>query len=248
MDKLDLLEKYLSEELNPQEQISFDQLMKDDAEFREEAQLAVVLNANRRIEQKLHFKKLLAERQTETTPVKEAPVRQLPLRRLRSIAAVLLLGLTMAAGWLMFGQSNVNDLVAEGLSQKYTAPVTVRSGEVTDPNWKNAIQAYKDGNYTTAIAALERSIEKDITNAEEKHFYLGLCYLYQREANHEKAIDHLTKSKQINPNRYAQQANWFISLALLNLQKEEEAKVLLEEMVADEGYKSAEAAELLKEL
>jgi len=248
MDKLDLLEKYLSEELNPQEQIAFDQLMKNDADFKEEVQLAVVLNANQRVEKKLHFKKLLAERQT-TPAKKDTPVRQLPLRRLRSIAAVLLLGLTMAAAWLMFGQSNANDLVAEGLSQKYAAPVTVRSGEDTDPNWKNAIQAYKDGNYTTAIAALERSIEKDITNIEEKHFYLGLCYLYQREADHESAIEHLRKSKQINPNRYAQQANWFISLALLNLQKDEEAKVLLEEMVADpKGWKNAEAAELLKEL
>jgi len=247
MNKLVLLEKYLSEELNPQEQIAFDQLMKDDAEFMEEVQLAVVLNANRRVEQKLHFKKLLAERQTASA-TKETPVRQLPLRRLRSIAAVLLLGLTMAAGWLMFGQSNIDDLVAEGLSQKYTAPVTVRSGDDTDPNWKNAIQAYKDGNFTTAIAALERSIEKDITNVDEKHFYLGLCYLYQREADHENAIVHLEKSKQINSNRYAQKANWFISLALLNLQREEEAKVLLEEMVTSDGYKSEAAAELLKEL
>ena len=245
MDKLDLLEKYLQEELNPQEQIAFDQLMKDDAEFKEEVQLAVVLNANQRVEQKLYFKKLLEERDAATT---ETPVRQLPLRRLRSIAAVLLLGLTMAAGWLMFGQSNANELVAEGLSQKFTAPVTVRSGEDTDPNWKNAIQAYKDGNFTTAIAALERSIEKDITNVDEKHFYLGLCYLYQREADHENAIVHLKKSKQINSNRYAQQANWFISLALLNLQKTEDAKILLEEMVANDGWRSADAAALLKEL
>ena len=247
MDKLDLLEKYLSEELNPQEQIAFNQLMKEDADFKEEVQLAIVLNANQKVERKLHFKKLLQERQT-VTPIKEATVRQLPMRKIRSIAAVVLLGLTMAMGWLMFGQSNADELVAEGLSQKYTSPVTVRSGEDTDPNWKNAIQAYKDGNFTTAIAALERSIEKDITNTDEKHFYLGLCYLYQKEADHKNAIMHLEKSKQINPTRYGQQANWFISLGLLNLQKDNEAKVLLEEMVESKGWKSAEAAALLKEL
>ena len=250
MNKLELLEKYLSEELNPQEQIAFDRLRKEDADFSEEVQLAIVLNANHKVERKLHFQKLLKEQQTQKTitEVKETPVRRLPLRQIRSIAAVLLLGLSVAMAWLTFGASNADALVAEGLSQKYTSPMIVRSGENTDPNWKNAIQAYKDGNFPTAIAALERSIEKDITNVDEKHFYLGLCYLYQKVSDHENAIIHLEKSKQINPDRYEQQSNWFISLALLNLQKDEEAKPLLEKMVDSKGWKSAEAAELLKEL
>ena len=252
MNKLELLEKYLNEELNPQEQVAFDRLVKEDADFREEVQLAVVLNANHKVERKLHFQKLLREQgaQKSITEVKDTPVRRLPLRQLRSIAAVLLLGLTLAMGWLMFGTSNADTLVAEGLSEKYTSPITVR-GETnnTDPNWTNAIQAYKDGNFPTAIAALERSIEKDITNVDEKHFYLGLCYLYQKVADHENAIIHLKKSKEINPDRYEQQSNWFISLALLNLQRDEEAIPLLEKMVENnKGWKSGAAAELLKEL
>ena len=250
MNRLELLEKYLSEELNPQEQVAFDRLMKDDAEFREEVQLAVVLNANHKVERKLHFQQLLKEQQAQkiSTEVKETPVRRLPLRQLRSIAAVLLLGLTMAVGYLMFGTSNADALVAQGLSQKYTSPMIEMSGENTDPNWKNAIQAYKAGNFPTAIAALERSIEKDITNVDEKHFYLGLCYLYQKVADHENAIIHLTKSKEINPDRYEQQSNWFISLALLNMQRNDEAIPLLGKMVESKGWKSADAAELLDEL
>ena len=211
MDNLNLIEKYLNEELNTAELAAFDRLVKEDPEFAEEVRVAVTLNANFKVQQKLRFQGLLKKQEIQKTPI-----RRLPLRRLRSIAAVLVFLLAVAMGWMIFGPVDTSALADEYLVIKYTSPmVTLDPAVDLDSNWKNAITAYQDKQFPTAIAAIERSLQdsSDSGNVEMKHFYLGLSYLYQKVPNAEKALIHLEKSKKSS--LYKQQANWFMSLAFL---------------------------------
>ncbi len=252
MKNLDLIEKYLNEELSANERSEFEQLQKSDADFAEEVQVAVTINADFNVKQKMRWQSLLKE---QGNVVKETPVRKLAPRRsiswIRSIAAVFILGLGLSLAWLMFSNPDAGTLADDQLMEIYEAPSVVRQGDLADANWKNAISAYKDGQFSVAVAAIESSMDKGSEKLDEKHFYLGLSYLYEDVPNYEKAINHLATSKELNSSSlFAPKANWFMALAYLKQGKIKEAKTLLQLVINENvaGWKKAEATALLNKI
>ncbi|MEM6967597.1 MAG: hypothetical protein AAF573_22725, partial [Bacteroidota bacterium] len=216
MKNLELIEKYLNEELSAAEQNQFEQLQKNDADFAEEVQMAVAVNASFNVQQKLRWQKLANEQGIST----ETPIRQLnPAKRsiswIRSVAAVAILGVGLALGWMMFSGSDLGTLADDHLMDIHQAPTVVRETEDIESNWENAIDAYKSGNFNIAVAAIEKSFKGDEGNQAEKHFYLGLSHLYNEVADFEKAIFHLEKSQSLNAGLYGAMSNWYMSLAHL---------------------------------
>ena len=55
MKKLDLIEKYLSEELSANERSEFEQLQRSDADFAEEVLVAIAINADFNVKQKMRW-------------------------------------------------------------------------------------------------------------------------------------------------------------------------------------------------
>ena len=247
MKNLDLIEKYLSEELTPAEQLQFESLKQTDADFAEEVQMAAIVNADFNVQQKKHWKSLLEK---QNTLAKDTPIRQLAPRKksynwIRSIAAVFVLGLGLAMAWMFFSSPDMDTLASEQLVNIYKSPTVTMDGAKIDSHWKNAINAYQDGRFSIAVAAIEKSMEKTPENLDEKHFYLGLSYMYEEVPDYQKAVTHLLKSKTMNAQRFAPQANWFLSLAYLKQGKTTKAKVLLQHIVDTNGWKKAEAKTLL---
>ena len=253
MKNLDLIEKYLNEELSANERSEFEQLQKSDAGFAEEVQVAVTINADFNVKQKMHWQGLLNE---QGNVVKDTPVRKLAPRRsiswIRSIAAVFILGLGLSLAWLMFSSPDAGELADEQLMEIYKKPKAFMSETVDiDTNWKNAIAAFEEGQFSIAVAAIEKSIEKDNEklNLDEKYFYLGLSYLYEEVPNYDEALNHLGKSKELNSSsQLAPQANWFMALAYLKQEKITEAKALLQLVIDANIWKKAEAAALLNNI
>lgn len=253
MKNLDLIEKYLNEELSANERSEFEQLRKSDADFAEEVQVAVTINADFNVKQKMRWQGLLSE---QGNVVKETPVRKLAPRRsigwIRSIAAVFILGVGLSLAWLMFSSPDAGTLADEQLMEIYVAPEAFMndSGKI-NVNWNNAISAYRDGQFSVAVAAIETSIEKSSEKLDEKHFYLGLSYLYEDVPNYDKAISHFATSKELNSSAlFAPKANWFMALAYLKQGKIKEAKTLLQLVINENvaGWKKAEATALLNKI
>jgi len=254
MKNLDLIEKYLNEELSANERTEFEQLQKSDADFAEEVQVAVTLNADFNVKQKMRWQSLLNE---QGNVEKETPVRQLTPRKtynwIRNIAAVFILGLGLSMAWFMFQSPEAGELADAELMEIYKKPTVTmldpENGGLIDSNWKNAITAYEEGQFSIAVAAIESSMAKNSEKLDEKHFYLGLSYLYEDVANYEKAISHLAKSKALNSSsQLAPQANWFMALANLKQGKIKEAKALLQEVIKADTWKKVEATALLNKI
>lgn len=253
MKNLDLIEKYLNEELSSNERSEFEQLQKSDADFAEEVQVAVTINADFNVKQKMRWQGLLNE---QGSVVKETPVRTLAPRRsiswIRNIAAVFILGLGLSLAWLMFSSPDAGELADEQLMEIYKKPKAfMNTNADADSNWKNAIAAYEEGQFSIAVAAIEKSIEKDEEELQldEKHFYLGLSYLYEDVPNYEKAMNHLSISKELNSSsQLAPQANWFMALAYLKQGKIKEAKALIQLVIDANIWKEAEATALLNKI
>lgn len=252
MKNLDLIEKYLNEELSANERSEFEQLQKSDADFAEEVQVAVTINADFNVKQKMRWQGLLDKHENI---VRETPVRKLAPRRsinwIRSIAAVFILGLGLSLAWLMFSTPDVGELADEQLMEIHVKPKKFMNALNVDSNWENAIAAYENGEFSIAVAAIERSIEKNSEILDQKYLYLGLSYLYEDVPNYEKAISCFAKSKELNSSSlFAPKANWFMALAYLKQGKIKEAKALLQ-LVIDENatnWKKAEATALLNKI
>jgi tetratricopeptide (TPR) repeat protein len=252
MKNLDLIEKYLNEELSANERSEFEQLQKSDADFAEEVQVAVTINADFNVKQKMRWQGLLNE---QGNVVKETPVRKLAPRSsinwIRNIAAVFILGLGLSMAWLMFSSPEAGELADEQLMEIYVEPESFMNDRDVDSNWKNAIAAYEEGQFSIAVAAIERSIEKNSEKLDQKNFYLGLSYLYEDVPNYDKAISHLAKSKELNSSSlFAPKANWFMALAYLKQGNIKEAKALLQLVIDENSYnwKKAEATALLNKI
>jgi len=252
MKNLDLIEKYLNEGLSSNERSEFEQRQKTDAGFAEEVQVAVTINADFNVKQKMRWQSLLKE---QGNVVRQAPIRTLAPRKsvswIRNIAAIFILGIGFSLGWLMFSSPDAGELADAELMHIYNAPLVIKNDDVIEANWENAIAAFKEGQFSVAVAAIEKSIEKDEEELklDEKHFYLGLSYLYEDVPNYKKAISHLATSKELNPSsQLAPQANWFMALAYLKQGKIEEAKVLIQLVIDADIWKKAEATALLNNI
>ena len=250
MENIELIEKYLNDELSASELMQFESLQKTDSEFAEEVQLAITLNADFNVQQKKRWQAMLKEQGAKVeTPVRQLTPRTSAVNWMRSIAAVFVLGLGLALAWMMFSSPDIDSVASAQLENIYEDPTPMRDSAegAEDVNWTNAINAYEEKNFSLATIAIEKSIEKNPTNLGEKYFYLGVSQMYEDAPDYEVAMTNLKKGKELN-RLFKSQADWFMSLACLKLNKKEEAKALLQEVVNADNWGKAEATALLNQL
>ncbi|MGX1930577.1 hypothetical protein [Flagellimonas sp. 2504JD4-2] len=170
------------------------------------------------------------------------PVRPLWYRISRVAAIVILL--IIPTIFLLNRTKSTSDLLEDHLSAPYDNPPVTR-GEANQNSilWNQMALAYGNQNYGGAITSLEAIIDKGETLAMA-HFYTGLCYLYLKDPEPDKAIPHFQKVVD-SENTFMEQGLWFLSLAYLQNNQESLGKQTLESIT---GYKMEEAQKLLAEL
>ncbi|MEL6660370.1 MAG: hypothetical protein AAFY48_02890 [Bacteroidota bacterium] len=228
-----LFNKYYHNEANEEEQSAMTELL-------------IQKKYDQALRQKMAAR-LANEYGIQRTPV----VSNLRARRLQlirwggSIAAAVLLGLAI---WQISSpQLDYQALTVAYLSEQM--PETYRG-----KGWKEvleqrdaAIQAYVTEDYATAaqLWALVTQAEE----AEAKDFlYLGLSYLFQEEPQLETAITALQQALTYTNKDIEQVSRWYLSLAYLQAEQPENARPLLEEIIANEHWNIAKAKELLKRI
>lgn len=181
---------------------------------------------------------------TATTPKKQKPKGNIIKMILQIAAAVLLL---VAAGtFLMRGDtaSNYQQLTAQHLEKAY-AISSQRSAAEENEQRISANEFYRAKRYKEAIPIYNQLIASNVS-LEADQFYLGLSHLYAGDAA--AALPALSALAQNKDAKYAQEANWYLSLAQIKSNQLVDAKKRLQTIVDRGGWKSREAAELLKTL
>lgn len=252
MQHKQLIHKYARNELSAQELEQFQQLCASDKDFAEEAELAAFLYAQKKVAQKKHWQGMLKNKSSST--IENAPsakIKQLKPKptswAIWRIAAVFaLVTLSMTIFWFLNQGSNLNQIVATEIGSPYPAPVLTM--DKTEANtWLTASRAYREGRFETMVMILE-DMRTENTLTAEQHFYLGLSYLYVQPCDAQAALSHFEKSERIGIPTLKAQLKWFKSLAFLELDEKEKAKILLEEIVQANSWKKDKAAELLERL
>lgn len=171
----------------------------------------------------------------------------------RIAAAVALL---ITAGYLFLqlnGQSG-NPVIAQ-LEETYPGPVTTRSAtpDITEAplfeTEQSATQAYNSGDYDRA-ADLFYELIAARQDSDEWIFYGAISQLYDKE--YEAAIGGFEQLKSLYyergaPGVFNQQGEWYLSLALYQGNRKEEAREIWQKISAQEShYQRNAASELLE--
>ncbi len=161
------------------------------------------------------------------------------------IAAVLLF-LVISAAVIIYwnAQSSEKTFLADFQSSKDLIEI-VRGGEDSAAEYNEGIELYRNEYYQESLFFFENLLEVQPENSTA-HYFSGLSAMKLGEM--EKAIENLTYAR-INSEKHYEAATWHLALANLGLEKIEETKALITDLLKIEGgFYSEKAENLLKQI
>lgn len=143
---------------------------------------------------------------------KEKETRVIPMRRLLSVAATVLL-IAAAGGYIVFKSLPVgNAELFDQYFEPYEDVISQRSGD--QGPLQMGMNFYNDGNYPEAVKYLEEALKNNYGNLSVQ-CYLGISYLADDKT---QRAENIFKSLiQTEPGLYREIAEWNLALLYLKL-------------------------------
>ncbi|MBK8923335.1 MAG: hypothetical protein IPM81_17795 [Saprospirales bacterium] len=254
---IDLVRKYLANQLPPEEKAAFEQRLAADPAFAAAAAetatvfKALVAAGDRELEEKLMAlsKELNQMNASALTPNRTSVnIRAMTSYSRIIYAAAVLVGLLVIVLplWLMNRPDGAAPDAPEDIyAANFTIPPApeARSEESSAAKWR---QAFAQGDYKTSVAQLEGLLaDTTFTGRSEASLYLGIAQL---------ALDNpgaaLQALRQVNSDSFDwESAQWYSALALLKSNRIEEAKQVFRRIAGQNAHPHHnEAKKILSEL
>jgi len=185
------------------------------------------------------------------TDIEDSMTEQLPtnnqtaMKKVFTVAASLIL--LISASYFVLngsGQPSPKEVFTE-----FYQPYTYLNGQVrgatkaTESISASAYNAYDAGNFGLAVEKFEALVEVEKT--AENYFYMGLANI--ETGNYEAALLSLNTTLN-NFSTYKDQSKWYISMALLGADKEEEALSTLVSLYSNKGSYNLKSEKVLESL
>ncbi len=234
MDNENLINRYFEGTLTPQENLLFDDLLKNQSNFSEEVAFQKMTKAAITLEKRKELKVKLQEFEKNNKTSKKS-------KTWLYIAASIALILGISLFFVNEDPSN-NKLYAQYFEAfpNTVAPI-VRSD--SDKNLKNdAFAAYENENYEKASQLFSQLITS--TTEEFAPFYKAMSLMKLDQIKEASALLAETNWSI----SYSDKALWYLALCKLKENKNSETKVLLQDLIAKNGFKNKEAKSLLAKL
>lgn len=225
-----LLIKYLNNELSEDESSLFNSMILSSHSLRE------TISLHRDIDEILGDKDLDEFEEL----VKKQPKMKTNRRISKVAAVILLIVLITPLVWFSKKTSDIdNNALYDSYFEAFPDTQTYRSDEVTD----NGFYYYSVREYEKAILLLEKKENDGIVN-----FYLGISYMSIGE--YESAMSNLNKAEKILPKTHvlSQYIKWYQCLLLLKMNKLDETKAQLNNIIEEDTKINNKAKRLLKAL
>ncbi|GLR19713.1 tetratricopeptide repeat protein [Portibacter lacus] len=206
MDKKTLIDKYIISELNKEEQVQFDQWMKEDEKFRNDVQFY----SNLSVVAESHEKDVLSARLTKVEDKMGNKKKSLIRRVLLIVLGVLLL-VAAFVGYRLDKMKNTPSGIYATHFEVYPNvyyPTTRGNGDLMT----KAFMAYENGDYVAAADLLEERIKT--SEAIELKFYQAMAYAGM--GNLPLAIKNLENIRRFQ-SAYYDECLWYLGLFYLKL-------------------------------
>ena len=229
-DQDTFIDRFFEKTLNQKELEDFQELLETDADFREEVEL------------RMSFRKATAQKETNELPEKNQIKNRLkelqkqmgeskveeekPKGKIRNLGrwltAVAAIGALIIIAYLGFydARNQSQNLTADFYNNNYTtyeADITLKS--IPTNEWIVQLdKVYSDKDFDTAIE-LANSVLSELPGDAEILMIKGVSLLENK-----KLEEALTTFNSISNELYADEANWYAAMALIQLNKLDEAK------------------------
>ncbi|MEE9363492.1 MAG: CDC27 family protein [Cellulophaga sp.] len=235
-----LLEKYIQNRLTSEEKLVFNELLKNDEDFRREVLLHTDIKKAVTYEDDIKFKGLVSNLENKS---KNRDLKRSYGKWLIAASIALLLGLSYFIN--INNKVTGNELFASYFVpyRNVIAPLERGSETIQQSEQFLAFMAYEKGEYKNAIALFT----KLYTTTKEPYylFYKANALLKLERAN--EAIPLLLKHLKTK-DTLTDRTNWYLALAYLKIKENQKAKEILNVVISKGAYKNKEAKLLLKKI
>ncbi|MFP4025797.1 MAG: hypothetical protein ACLFVR_14835 [Thiohalospira sp.] len=239
----DLIERYLDGEMTVREQASFEELLRNNKELREEFFL------RKNINKAIGEEDIMDLRDNLDEIINPKPVKRLTKLAFYSAAAAVIIILIVVGVKLIlpvedYTGSHIFDLYYEN----YPSIINARSAEEVSQQELLTMQAfeyYDAQNYRKAVKQFKELLSFDTTN------HLAIFYIAMAHIELEKYSDaeHYLTQLVNNPNQiFWEQSYWYLSLVYLKQNKITDAQKMLEFIIQENLNKASEANEVLEKI
>jgi len=237
-----IIEAYLERTMTSEVRLAFEQRLSQEPALSEayENEMAAreLIKQAGRLELKSTLEDFDSQMPEESTHKSVIP---LWAKNAMRVAALLILFAGVYQVFLTFSGVNTSEVYGTYF-EAYEAPSVERDGNES-PNWKLVVASYRNEAYQEALPFLEQS--KGEVPDYLIAFYTGISLMAVQQPDLEQAVQNFN-TVLATDNDYHQQAEWYKALALLKMEKVEEAKVIFKRIVAAKNYKHKEAESILK--
>jgi tetratricopeptide (TPR) repeat protein len=236
-----LIDMYFSNNLSEGELLEFQELYKNNPEFKQEVDFLNDLKLVSEKEDDAEFKKQLETYESAFSDNQKNPFAKW-LKPLTAVAALLVIALSI--NFIFNNEINEDQLFTTYFEPSKNVSVPIVRAEDSETIENKAFITYSEANYKQAIPLFKNAF--NITKNSELLFYEGnaLLALGQTEKAIEKFEEHLNYSDVL-----VNRSHWYLALAYLKSENIEKAKLELTALInSEETFKKEESISLLKEL
>ena len=209
-----LIEKYIGGTANDEESRLFHEKQITSKVFAEQAELQETMVAAIKQQEDSVFKKKLKVRAQQF----QIPARKKLSGWIPRVAAALLLIIM-----LIFILPSSDSIFEDNFKPLLEQPIT-RGESAENSYYEDAMKTYSIGNYQQAYDEFDKISAPELI--DEASLYKGNCLLALGDAK--KAIGQFSKAKKSNNQWIAQNADWYMALALIKVHDKSKAIELLE--------------------
>ncbi len=252
---LEIIRKYLLEELPERDRIAFEKAMQEDKALADEValmkELQLTLKGRRRAETKAMLEEITAELNIKPDRQRLKQLEELssippasgfPIATLLKIIAG---GIFIAALWWLLFPLTPSITHSQQLFREYYSPfplVEAYNPQSNDPI-EQALSAYGKANYVKVISLLKdfpsQTKEMDLLMA------LGISYIESGDLSQAEKVLEVVSKDTIDI--YADDAKWYLALTFLKQEKMKDAQRLLESLQQHDTY-GPDVRKILQEL
>lgn len=244
MTQEELLEKYLEDELSPEEQNLFDAEVASDPGFAQQVRLHGRLNMALGNQKEIKLEQSLRGIMDKDDLGSASRKTGRPLTFYLSIAAGFLLLATV--GYFLFSGQPTNSELYKKFYFPYDASNELRSGQEVPKNLLDkAFDTYNEGQFDVAHTSFLTILKKFPKNSRAR-FFLGICQLELGKAS--KAIKSFQTVIADGNNLYLSQATWYKALGCLQLKDLDCSRQELTGIASQPGRYRESAGKLLEYL
>jgi len=245
-DKINLIEKYLMNELSVWEQVKFEEELRSNPELMREFQLR--RNINVAI---LEDKEVTDLRNMLDDVMNDEPVVKKTSRNLcfySAVAAMIILCLVVGDKIFFSNQTFSSKEAYEQYYSVYPPVIGFRSPadqSGIESSLYDGFYKYNENNFEQAANYFKQVVEKDSSNYMGQ-FYLAVCKIETNNLN--EAEKYLVGLVSENNHIFWEQSHWYLAMLYLKGKKTDQARSVLNKMVQENMTRKSQANHILKSL